>query len=168
MADEFVLLDNTYCCGILSADGHQWSTTAFSTDYMEKSFAGFPRSYPDGMGVDENDALAYSPAGFIWDNALEAQARRSATTASSWRPHVRWRDPAQGRHARLRSLLPRVEEQDGRRRVRVLAVASRRMRAFSPHGLRRLGDVGARPVSRRLHAQGARASSKRRASFPTS
>ncbi len=71
MVNEFVLLDNTYCCGILSADGHQWSTTAFSTDYMEKSFAGFPRSYPDGMGEDERDALAYSPAGFIWDNAVK-------------------------------------------------------------------------------------------------
>jgi YVTN family beta-propeller protein len=67
---QFVLLDNTYCCGILSADGHQWSTTGFATDYMEKSFAGFPRSYPDGMGEDEADALAYSPGGFIWDNAL--------------------------------------------------------------------------------------------------
>ena len=71
MVSDFVLLDNTYCSGILSADGHQWSTTAFATDYMEKSFAGFPRSYPDGMGEDENDALAYSPAGFIWDNAVK-------------------------------------------------------------------------------------------------
>lgn len=71
LAEEFVLLDNAYCCGILSADGHQWSTTAYSTDYMEKSFAGFPRSYPDGLGVDENDALAYAPSGFIWDNALK-------------------------------------------------------------------------------------------------
>ena len=70
-ARDFVLLDNTYCCGILSADGHQWSTTAFGTDYLEKSFAGWPRSYPDGMGEDENDALAYSPTGFIWDNALK-------------------------------------------------------------------------------------------------
>ena len=84
LAREFVLLDNTYCAGILSADGHQWSTTAFSTDYMEKSFAGFPRSYPDGMGVDENDALAYSPAGFIWDNALGTASSRFATSASSW------------------------------------------------------------------------------------
>ena len=69
--NQFVLLDNTYCCGILSADGHQWSTTAFGTDYLEKSFAGWPRSYPDGMGQDENDALAYAPSGFIWDNARE-------------------------------------------------------------------------------------------------
>ncbi len=71
LAREFVLLDNTYCSGILSADGHQWATTAFATDYMEKSFAGFPRSYPDGMEEDGADALAYSPQGFLWDNALE-------------------------------------------------------------------------------------------------
>jgi YVTN family beta-propeller protein len=70
MVRDFVLLDNTYCSGVLSADGHQWATTAMATDYMEKSFAGFPRSYPDGMGDDEVDALAYSPTGFIWDNAL--------------------------------------------------------------------------------------------------
>ncbi len=68
---EFVLLDNTYCSGILSADGHQWSTTAFGTDYLEKSFAGWPRSYPDGMGPDDADALAYAPSGFIWDKALQ-------------------------------------------------------------------------------------------------
>ncbi|MDB6108443.1 MAG: Phosphoesterase family protein [Pedosphaera sp.] len=70
MAREFVLLDNTYCSAILSADGHQWATTAFATDYLEKSFAGFPRSYPDGMEENDVDALAYSPGGFIWDNAL--------------------------------------------------------------------------------------------------
>jgi DNA-binding beta-propeller fold protein YncE len=67
---EFVLLDNTYCSGIQSSDGHQWTGTALTTDYMERSFAGYPRSYPDGMGDDEVDALAYSPAGFIWDNAI--------------------------------------------------------------------------------------------------
>ncbi len=96
IARQFVLLDNTYCCGILSADGHQWSTTAFSTDYVEKSFAGFPRSYPDGFGIDENDALAYSPAGFIWDNALKHKKsiRNYGEFMSPGSPHVRWRDPA--------------------------------------------------------------------------
>jgi len=69
LVQEFVLLDNAYCCGILSADGHQWSTSAFATDYLERSFAGWPRSYPDGMGIDECDALAYAPSGFLWDNA---------------------------------------------------------------------------------------------------
>jgi len=71
MVREFVLLDNTYCSGILSADGHQWSDSAFATDYMEKSFAGFPRSYPDGMEDSDVDALAYAPSGFIWDNAID-------------------------------------------------------------------------------------------------
>ncbi len=70
LVKEFVLLDNTYCSGILSADGHQWSTTAFATDLLEKSFAGFPRSYPDGMEDADVDALAYASSGFIWDNAL--------------------------------------------------------------------------------------------------
>ena len=68
---DFVLLDNTYCCGIMSADGHQWTDTAFATDYVEREFAGWPRSYPcGGFGDGGRDALAYSPAGFIWNNVL--------------------------------------------------------------------------------------------------
>ncbi len=91
LAEQFVLLDNTYCCGILSADGHQWSTTALSTAYLEKSFAGFPRSYPDGMGEDESDALAYSPAGFLWDNAV--LHRKSIRNYGEFMaPKVRYRD----------------------------------------------------------------------------
>ncbi|MFM7245528.1 MAG: beta-propeller fold lactonase family protein, partial [Planctomycetaceae bacterium] len=93
LAEQFVLLDNTYCCGILSADGHNWSTSAVATDYIEKGFAGFPRSYPDGMGDGETDALAWSPAGFIWDSA-----RRKGRTVRNYgefmMPRVRWRDPA--------------------------------------------------------------------------
>jgi YVTN family beta-propeller protein len=94
LVDEFVLLDNTYCAGILSADGHQWSTTAIATDYLEKNFADFPRSYPDGMGIDEADALAYSPAGFIWDAAI-ARGISIRNYGEFMLPQVRWRDPAQ-------------------------------------------------------------------------
>jgi YVTN family beta-propeller protein len=92
MVREFVLLDNTYCAGILSADGHQWSTTAFGTDYLEKSFAGWPRSYPDGMDDTDVDALAYAPSGFIWDNVL----KHSKTVRSYGEFAItekRWRDP---------------------------------------------------------------------------
>jgi YVTN family beta-propeller protein len=70
MARDFVLLDNTYCSGILSADGHQWTDSGITTDYMEKSFAGFPRSYVHGMTDGGVDALAYSSAGFIWDHVV--------------------------------------------------------------------------------------------------
>ncbi len=88
---DFVLLDNTYCSGILSADGHQWANTAFATDYMEKSFAGFPRSYPDGMEDDDVDALAYAPSGFIWDHAL-ARKKTVRSYGEFAITEKRWRD----------------------------------------------------------------------------
>jgi hypothetical protein len=59
-------MDNFYCSGILSADGHQWTDEAYVTDYIEKFFGGFTRSYP----YDGDDALAYASSGFIWDNVL--------------------------------------------------------------------------------------------------
>jgi hypothetical protein len=68
---DFVLLDNTYCSGILSADGHNWTDSGLATEYLERSFGGWPRTYPaGGDGENGTDALAFSPAGFIWDNAL--------------------------------------------------------------------------------------------------
>jgi len=67
LAEEFVLMDNYYCSGVLSADGHQWADEAFVTDYLEKSFGDFTRSYP----YDGDDALAYASSGFIWDNVLK-------------------------------------------------------------------------------------------------
>jgi Phosphoesterase family len=66
LVDEFALLDNFYCSGVLSADGHQWTDEAFVTDYIEKGFGEFLRSYP----FDGGDALAYASSGFLWDNAL--------------------------------------------------------------------------------------------------
>jgi hypothetical protein len=66
LAQEFPLLDNLYVSGRLSADGHQWVTQAYVTDYLEKSFGNFVRSYPFNGG----DSLAYSPAGFLWENAV--------------------------------------------------------------------------------------------------
>jgi DNA-binding beta-propeller fold protein YncE len=91
---DFVLLDNTYCSGIQSSDGHQWTDTALTTDYLERSFAGYPRSYPDGMGDGEVDALAYSPTGFIWDNAIaHAKSLRDygefAITEAHWKDRSR-------------------------------------------------------------------------------
>jgi len=66
LARQFTLFDNFYCSGVLSADGHTWVNEAYVSDYLEKSFGGFTRSYPD----DGSDPLAYVPTGFLWDNAL--------------------------------------------------------------------------------------------------
>ena len=65
LAEEFVLLDNFYCNGVLSADGHSWATEGNVTDHLEKSFGGFTRSYTFG-----DDPLTYSSSGFLWDNVL--------------------------------------------------------------------------------------------------
>jgi YVTN family beta-propeller protein len=91
---DFVLLDNTYCCGALSADGHQWTDTGIATDYMEREFAGFARSYPSGGdGLDTKDALAYSPAGFIWNNAL-AHGKTICDFGEFATSTSHWKDPA--------------------------------------------------------------------------
>jgi YVTN family beta-propeller protein len=66
LARQFTLFDNFYCSGVLSADGHQWVNEAYVTDYLEKAFGGFTRSYP----YEGDDPLAFAPSGFLWDNAL--------------------------------------------------------------------------------------------------
>lgn len=65
LARQYVLLDNYYCNGVNSSDGHAWSTEGNVTDYLEKSFGGYTRSYAFG-----DDALSYSSTGFIWNNVL--------------------------------------------------------------------------------------------------
>ena len=37
LAKEFVLLDNFYVDGEVSADGHNWSHGAYATDFLEKT-----------------------------------------------------------------------------------------------------------------------------------
>lgn len=88
LAREFVLLDNFYCSGVLSADGHQWTDEAYATDYIEKSFGGWPRSYP----YDGADAMAYARSGFLWDNVL-ARDKRLRVYGEFVHATIRWKDP---------------------------------------------------------------------------
>ena len=93
LSRDFVLLDNTYCSGVLSADGHNWSCSAITTDYIERSFSGWPRSYPDGSELANADALAWAPTGFIWDHARRA-GHDVRIFGEFCRSIVTWRDPA--------------------------------------------------------------------------
>ncbi|SFD63051.1 40-residue YVTN family beta-propeller repeat-containing protein [Chitinophaga sp. CF118] len=72
LSREFVLLDNFYVDAEVSADGHNWSTAAYATDYLEKTW---PTSY-GGRGGDYdgegNRAIANAPKGFIWDHCQRA------------------------------------------------------------------------------------------------
>jgi YVTN family beta-propeller protein len=89
---DFTLLDNTYCSGILSADGHQWTDSGIASDYVEREFAGWPRSYPaGGFGTNGRDAMAYSPAGFIWNDAAE-HGKTVADFGEFTSPRHVWKD----------------------------------------------------------------------------
>ncbi|PMP85663.1 MAG: phosphoesterase [Thermodesulfobium narugense] len=67
LAKDFVLFDNFYCSGSVSADGHQFTDQGLDPDYVERQFGDFPRSYPNEGG----DSLAYLSSGFIWDDAVK-------------------------------------------------------------------------------------------------
>jgi YVTN family beta-propeller protein len=68
LARQFGDLDNFYDEGTLSADGHNWLVQAEATDYVEKEFGAFYRSYPSQGG----DSLAYQRDGFLWNAAEKA------------------------------------------------------------------------------------------------
>ena len=67
LAKQFVLLDNFYVDGEVSADGHNWTMGGYATDYLEKnwptSYGGRGGSYP---GEAERE-IANNKNGFLWD-----------------------------------------------------------------------------------------------------
>ncbi|HEX3870844.1 MAG TPA: alkaline phosphatase family protein, partial [Pirellulales bacterium] len=67
LASEFVLLDNLYCNGHVSADGHPWSTAAYNTDYIARNWA---LTYSKRTGIDDDDEgdLSNAPSGYLWDS----------------------------------------------------------------------------------------------------
>ncbi len=65
LAADYVLLDNLYCNGEVSEDGHQWCDAAYATDFTERAYVD---SYSDRGEPDADDRLTASPAGYLWDN----------------------------------------------------------------------------------------------------
>jgi YVTN family beta-propeller protein len=75
LAEQFVLLDNLYCDGEVSVDGHSWSNSAYATDFNEKLW---PPDY--GRHSKAAESAAYVPsAGHLWD-----LARRKGLTYRSY------------------------------------------------------------------------------------
>jgi YVTN family beta-propeller protein len=72
LARNFVLLDNFYDDAEVSADGHNWSTAAYATDYVEKTW---PTNYSGRGGTYDYEGtreIAYPAKGFIWDYCKRA------------------------------------------------------------------------------------------------
>jgi YVTN family beta-propeller protein len=72
LAEEFVLLDNLYCNGQVSRDGHPWSTMAYATDYISRDWH---LTYSGRKGVDDDDdaKLQKAPSGYLWDACARAK-----------------------------------------------------------------------------------------------
>ncbi len=91
LVKEFVLLDNFYVDGEVSADGHNWTFGAYATDYLEKNW---PTSY-GGRGGDydaEGRTLAANNKGdFIWGNAKKhgVSYRTYGEFADDYKPNLK-------------------------------------------------------------------------------
>ena len=72
MAREFVLLDNFYVDAEVSADGHNWSTAAYATDYTEKTWPTNYSSRGRTYDYEGSKKIARPTAGYIWDYCKRA------------------------------------------------------------------------------------------------
>jgi DNA-binding beta-propeller fold protein YncE len=73
---EFVLLDNFYCDGEVSADGHEWSMGAYATDFVEKVWPLVYRPDPHkkiGYPSEGSYPIATPAGGYIWDRCADAK-----------------------------------------------------------------------------------------------
>jgi DNA-binding beta-propeller fold protein YncE len=105
LAREFVLLDNCYCEGEVSAEGHEWTMGAYCTDFVKKvwplNYRGSPRKrldvYPSEGHFDE---VARPAGGYLWDRCAEAGV--------SYRSYGEWvangKTPKEPAKARVKAL----------------------------------------------------------------
>ncbi len=94
LARQFVLLDNFYVDGEVSADGHQWSMGAYATDFVEKLWPLTYRGKPAGSSLKDLDVypsegnfdpIARPAGGYLWDRCAEAGV--------SYRSYGEWIQP---------------------------------------------------------------------------
>lgn len=72
IVNEFALLDNFYVDAEVSADGHNWSTAAYATDFIEKTW---PTSYGGRGGNYDSEGtrkIGDPRDGYIWDYCKRA------------------------------------------------------------------------------------------------
>jgi YVTN family beta-propeller protein len=90
LASEFVLLDNFYVDGEVSADGHNWSLGAYATDYLEKTW---PTGYGGRGGsydAEGTRAIANNKNGFLWDYCKRSGVtyRTYGEFADDYKPNI--------------------------------------------------------------------------------
>jgi len=90
LVKEFVLLDNFYVDGEVSADGHNWTMAANANDYLEKTW---PTNYGGRGGKYDSEGkrdIASPDRGFIWDYCKRANIsyRTYGEFADNYKPNI--------------------------------------------------------------------------------
>jgi DNA-binding beta-propeller fold protein YncE len=96
LAERFGLFDHFLTNGEVSTQGHSWSTSAYSTDFIEKVT---PSAYSGRRNHDEDTDPAALPVAFLWDLARArgvsvriygemASEVKDAAGATTWRSTV--------------------------------------------------------------------------------
>ena len=67
IAEQFVLLDNLYCNGEVSQDGHPWSTSAYASDFNQRAWT---LSYSHHGDVNNRKTEEQSHP-YIWESAMQ-------------------------------------------------------------------------------------------------
>ncbi len=90
LVNEFVLLDNFYVDGEVSADGHNWSTGAYATDFLEKNWVSSYGGRGGSYDAEGNRAVANNKGGFIWDHCKKAGVsyRTYGEFADNFKPNI--------------------------------------------------------------------------------
>jgi YVTN family beta-propeller protein len=64
LARDYVLLDNLYCNGEVSVDGHSWCDAAIATDFNQRSWI---MSYSGHGKLPGNEEMENPAEGYLWD-----------------------------------------------------------------------------------------------------
>ncbi|MBS1510140.1 MAG: bifunctional YncE family protein/alkaline phosphatase family protein [Bacteroidetes bacterium] len=90
LARDFVLLDNFYVDGEVSADGHNWSLGGYATDYLEKNWVTSYGGRGGGYDAEGTRRIADNKGGFIWDYCKRAGVsyRTYGEFADDYKPNI--------------------------------------------------------------------------------
>ncbi len=87
LAEQFVLLDNLYCNGEVSQDGHPWSTSAICVDFQQRAWV---LGYSGKGKLVETGSVTDPKAGYLWQTAEKKGL--SIRNYGEMRNHPSWGD----------------------------------------------------------------------------
>jgi DNA-binding beta-propeller fold protein YncE len=99
LVNEYTLFDNFYADAEISADGHNWSTAAYATDYTEKTWPTFYGGRGGSYDWEGEKEIAAPSSGYIWNLVMKK--------GLSYRNYGEFVDENKGEYiGRLPELLP--------------------------------------------------------------